>query len=60
MPAGTGFLDGLNIEVSNVYTSSEPASTGGDSYKNGALFMDNTSAAQADISDVSAGTNITR
>ena len=60
LPAGTLFLDGLDVEGSDVYTSSEPASTSGDSYKNGALFLDNTSFAQTDISAVSAGTKITR
>jgi hypothetical protein len=60
MPAGTQFLDGLDVEGGDVYSSSEPSATGRDSYKNGVLFLDNTNPAQTDISSISAGTSITR
>lgn len=61
IPAGTSFMDGLDIEGpgADVYFSPELAITR-DSFKNGALFLDNTNPAQTDISAVSAGLALTR
>jgi hypothetical protein len=56
--AATSFLDGLDIEGTDCYQSAEDGSR--DSLKNGALFLDDTVAAQTDISAVSAFSAITR
>lgn len=58
---GTSFFDGLDVEGSDVFWSPELSGTGRDSYKNGTKFLDDTSAAQTDISSVSSiGSTITR
>jgi hypothetical protein len=56
MPAGTSFLDGLDVDAAgNFYFSPEPASTGGDSYRNSAIFLNNANAAQTDVSPPAPG-----
>lgn len=60
-PGIAGFIDGLDIEGSDVYFSPEGGSGFRKSFKNGAIFLDDTSVPQTDISSVSViGTTITR
>jgi len=52
--AGTGFVDGLDVNGADVYWSPEPGITK-DSFKNSALFLDNMNVLQTDISAVWVG-----